>query len=138
MGDPRPSLFRAAEQIGALVTPDLDLDAPTPCTGWTVDDLLAHVLTVHHRALRLAPDDRPVDVPHQTHRSSLEDYTEGLAAARTGMRAAGADGAVLEQLPAAGREPLPFGSVVEVPDDAGPYDRLVGWVGRDPAVTVTR
>lgn len=29
---------------------------------------------------------------------------------------------------------IPFGPVVEVPADAGPYDRLVGWLGRDPAL----
>lgn len=28
---------------------------------------------------------------------------------------------------------IPFGPVVAVPDDAGPYDRLVAWLGRDPA-----
>jgi uncharacterized protein (TIGR03086 family) len=28
--------------------------------------------------------------------------------------------------------PVPFGPVVEVRGDAGPYDRLVGWLGRDP------
>jgi uncharacterized protein (TIGR03086 family) len=30
---------------------------------------------------------------------------------------------------------VPFGPVIEVPDDAGPYPRLVGWLGRDPAWT---
>jgi uncharacterized protein (TIGR03086 family) len=35
---------------------------------------------------------------------------------------------------------IPFGAVVEVPDDAGPYERLVGWLGREPSWTpaVTR
>jgi uncharacterized protein (TIGR03086 family) len=28
--------------------------------------------------------------------------------------------------------PIPFGPVVAVADDAGPYDQLVGWLGRDP------
>jgi len=28
--------------------------------------------------------------------------------------------------------PVPFGPVVDVPDDAPPYARLVGWLGRDP------
>lgn len=30
------------------------------------------------------------------------------------------------------REGIPFGEVVDVPDDAPAYDRLVGWFGRDP------
>ncbi len=37
------------------------------------------------------------------------------------------------KVPAAGRgEGIPFDPVVEVPDDAPAYDRLVGWNGRDP------
>lgn len=32
--------------------------------------------------------------------------------------------------------PVTFGPVVEVDDDAGPYSRLVAWLGRDPRVVV--
>lgn len=39
----------------------------------------------------------------------------------------------LARIPADGREQIPFGEVVPVPDDAAPYDRLVGWFGRRPA-----
>lgn len=35
-------------------------------------------------------------------------------------------------VPREGREHLPFGPVVEVDEAAGPYERLVGWLGRDP------
>jgi uncharacterized protein (TIGR03086 family) len=28
--------------------------------------------------------------------------------------------------------PVPFGPVIDVPAEAGPYARLVGWLGRDP------
>jgi uncharacterized protein (TIGR03086 family) len=35
-------------------------------------------------------------------------------------------------IPAEDREHMPFGEVVEVPDDADAYDRLVAWLGRDP------
>lgn len=184
--DPRPALFLAADQIAGLVGPELPLDAPTPCAGWVVDDLLAHLLTVHHRALRTGPDDRPTDVPHRTPRASLACYRADLAAAREQMHRVWADDAVLERtisvpwgsvpgrevgwgytqelvvhawdlatavgsaapldpapaasvldfvrvrIPAEAR-PAPFGPVVEVGDDAGPYERLVGWLGRDPA-----
>jgi uncharacterized protein (TIGR03086 family) len=33
------------------------------------------------------------------------------------------------------RDQIPFGEVVEVPDDAPAYDRLLGWYGRDPRWT---
>ena len=40
---------------------------------------------------------------------------------------------VRDAIPAQGREEMPFGAVVEVPGDAPAYDRLVAWMGRDPA-----
>lgn len=43
-------------------------------------------------------------------------------------------GPITGALPAEPRDlpEIPFGPVVEVPADAAPYARLVGWVGRDP------
>lgn len=38
-------------------------------------------------------------------------------------------------LPREGREQVPFGEVVDVAEDAPAYDRLVGWLGRDPRWT---
>lgn len=38
-----------------------------------------------------------------------------------------------ERIPREGREQFPFGEVVDVPDDAPAYDRLVAWMGRDPS-----
>lgn len=35
-------------------------------------------------------------------------------------------------IPDVARGEIPFGTVVPVPDDASPYDRLAGWLGRDP------
>lgn len=46
--------------------------------------------------------------------------------------------AATARLPRDGREHLPFAEVVDVPDDAPAYDRLVGWMGRDPAWTDDR
>lgn len=37
-----------------------------------------------------------------------------------------------QRIPREGREQLPFGAVVDVPEDAPAYDRLVAWMGRDP------
>lgn len=54
------------------------------------------------------------------------DLDQSLAAAVVGP--------ITAALPAEPRgiEPIPFGPVVDVPADAAPYPRLVGWVGRDP------
>lgn len=42
-------------------------------------------------------------------------------------------GPILQFLPAEPRGgPVPFGPVIDVPADAPAYDRLVGWMGRDP------
>lgn len=38
-----------------------------------------------------------------------------------------------QRIPAAGRENIPFGPVVAVPDDAPATDRLAAWMGHDPA-----
>lgn len=194
--DPRPTLARAADQIAGLVGPDIDLTAPTPCEGWTVDDLLAHLVTVHRRVAHVGRGGHPFDLPHQTPQDDGAAYVAALADGRREVAAVwGPDGddAVLdrlvtvpwgvvpggaaawgyvrelavhawdlavaldavaaldptladavvdrarEALPAAPRGgDIPFGPVVEVPDDAGPYDRLVGWLGRDPVVTASR
>jgi uncharacterized protein (TIGR03086 family) len=37
-----------------------------------------------------------------------------------------------QRIPRDGRDQIPFGEVVDVPEDAPAYDRLVGWMGRDP------
>ena len=49
--DPRPLLTRALDQVGDLVaaTPPEALGAPTPCDGWDVRTLLAHLVGVHRR-----------------------------------------------------------------------------------------
>jgi uncharacterized protein (TIGR03086 family) len=196
--DPRPALLRAADQIGGLVTPDLPLDAPTPCEGWTVDDLLAHLVTVHRRVAHVGRGGHPFDLPHQLPQDDAAGYVAALADGRREIaevwgpdvdaalldrdvtvpwgvvpgRAAGwgyvrelavhawdlasaldtadvldpalADVVVDRVRAALPAEPrgggIPFGAVVEVPDDAGPYERLVGWLGREPSWTpaVTR
>ena len=193
MDDPRPALLRAADQIAGLVDPDLRLDAPTPCEGWTVDDLLAHLVTVHRRVAHVGRGGHPFDLPHQLPQDDAAAYVAALADGRrevTEVWGPDADAALLDRdvtvpwgvvpgrvagwgyvrelavhawdlasalgtadtldagladdvvdhvraaLPAEPRGgPIPFGPVVPVPDDAGAYPRLVGWLGRDPAWT---
>ncbi|NMO90869.1 TIGR03086 family metal-binding protein [Actinomycetospora sp. TBRC 11914] len=195
MDDPRPTLIRAADQVVGLVGTDTPLDAPTPCDGWTIDDLLAHLVTVLRRVAHVGRGGHPFDLPHQLPQDGVPAYVAALAAGRDEVAAVWApDGgpAVLERevsvpwgvvagraagwgyvrelaahawdlavalgvadtldpelaaavvdpvradLPAEPRGgPIPFGPVVDVPDDAGPYARLVGWLGRDPARRLT-
>ena len=40
---------------------------------------------------------------------------------------------VTARIPEQPRDGMPFGPVVTVASDAPPYDRLAGWMGRDPA-----
>ena len=43
--------------------------------------------------------------------------------------------AAMRFIPDADRGQIPFRPVVAVADDAGPYERLAGWLGRDPGWT---
>jgi uncharacterized protein (TIGR03086 family) len=185
MTDPRPLLYRAAEQVGTLTTPGIPLDAPTPCAGWTVDDLLDHLVTVHRRVAHVGRGGHPSDLPPRDpatdhaaafaegRREIAEVWQDdavldrsiivpwgtipGRAAARGYLQeftahgwdlavalgavdtldpelAASALGVARETVPASPRGGhVPFGPVVEVGADAGPYERLVAWLGRDPA-----
>ena len=63
------------------------------------------------------------DLAAVTGRADLLD--EELAAAVLGV--------ARQRIPAEGREHLPFGPVVDVPDDAPTSDRLAAWMGHDPA-----
>jgi len=49
------------DRILAAVTPR-HLDLPTPCTGWTVGDLLRHMIG-HHRGFAAAAEGKPADPP---------------------------------------------------------------------------
>ena len=57
----------------------------------------------------------------------------GKADVLNGALATAALPAYMEKVPAEPRGPeIPFGPVVEVGEDATPYERLVAWTGRDP------
>ncbi len=80
--DPRPALLRAADQVAGLVSPDTDLTAPTPCEGWTVGDLLAHLVTVHRRIAHVGRGGHPFDLPHQSPQDDAPAYVAALADGR--------------------------------------------------------
>ena len=186
--DPRPTLTRALDQIGGLVAAvePAHLDRPTPCEGWTVRDLLGHLVTVHRRVAHVAVGGAVSDHPHITEVPDAE-YAATVAADRARLDEVWSDDAVLDRMltvpwgTAPGRavgwgyvqeltvhawdlanplgmtteldpalaetveptarqmlpaEPrgghVPFGPPVGVGDDAGPYVRLVAWLGRTP------
>ena len=100
MDDPRPALLRAADQIAGLVSPGTDLEAPTPCEGWAVGDLLAHLVTVHRRVAHVGRGGHPFDLPHQLPQDGATAYVAALAAGRDEIAdvwAPGADAAVLDR-----------------------------------------
>lgn len=189
--DPRPLLFRALDQVGALIdtTDAADLGRPTPCEGWDVRTLLGHLVAVPRRVAHVGAGGQPFDLP-----SDLElpdgEHAAAFAAARADVDRVWGDDTVLDReltapwgampgraigfgyvqeftvhawdlavatgrggeldaglaevvapfsrqmVPAEirGDAHVPFGPVVAVADDAGPYAQLVGWLGRDPQV----
>lgn len=192
--DTRP-LFRAAlAQVGPLIDGIVaaDLDAPTPCSDWTVRDLLSHLVAVEDRIVHIAGGGKPFEVPSRVEgiadtewptawharvapvEQALTDdallsrewahpagpmpgfraiaiYASELAVHAWDLaRALGRDAELNQEVAAAVVGPItaalpaeprgaalgiPFGPVVPVSQDAPPYARLVGWVGRDPEWT---
>lgn len=189
--DPRALLLSAidqAEQLVEQVRPEDDLDRPTPCSDWTVRELVGHLVGVLRRIRHIANGGQPFevssmirDVPDDAWVSAWADARADLektltaedllertfahpAGAMPAPRALGAYAnemtvhgwdlaraigstetldeslatttlpLVMAFLPPEPRgEAIPFGPVVGVPDGAPAYDRLVGWLGRDPA-----
>jgi len=85
--DPRPLLTRALDQVGDLVatTPPEALDGPTPCDGWDVRTLLAHLVGVHRRIAHVGGGGLFSDV------SSMPDVADDRIAAELVAARADAD-----------------------------------------------
>ena len=188
--DTRPLLSKALDQVTWLIeaVEVADLVRPTPCSEWSVRDLLSHLVAIDTRIAHVAGGGHFAEVP--TSVTGIADYgwadawRAGLVTVRNSVggpdvlgrtwqhpagdmpgfqaiaiyasefavhgwdlaRALGRDAELDQSLaaalvgPMAGALPaqprnlpqIPFGPVVEVPADAAPYARLVGWVGRDP------
>lgn len=97
--DPRPLVLRAVEQATPLVAAvtGSDLDHPTPCTDWTVRDLLAHLVAVERRVAHIVRGGHPFDVPSQV--TGIEDdrWLDAWQQAATDLRAALDEPDVLER-----------------------------------------
>lgn len=192
--DTRPLFHAALAQVGPLIDGIVpaDLGRPTPCSDWTVRDLLRHLVAVEDRIVHIAGGGKPFEVPSMVDgiadadwpdawRSRVAPLDQALAhdalltrdwahpaGTMPGFRAiaiyaselavhawdlaralgrdaeldqdvaAAVVGPITAALPAEPRGAaigIPFGPVVGVADDASPYARLVGWVGRNPEWT---
>jgi uncharacterized protein (TIGR03086 family) len=188
-------VLAAVDPILARVRPE-DLDRPTPCTGWTLRDLLRHMVG-HHRGFAAAargatPPDPAVwdaatideDDPYGSYRAAADDVTaafgeDGLPGRKLAVHIYGTFPARIaltmhsvdflghgwdvarsigapDELDAdlcttglaiAARWPdtpatwgtgpqSPFRPRIAVPEDAPAYQRLMGFLGRDPQWTV--
>lgn len=123
-------------QVVTGIAPDawastLAADREALVATWSDDDVLDRILT-------LPPG---VDLPGRVGalRYTQEMVTHAWDLATALGRQGELDPALAEPLAALARRSVPrerdgfpFGAVIDVPESAGPYDRLVGWLGRDP------
>lgn len=141
-------LQAVVRRIGAVVRGEPFFSVPRewPSQDWTSDWAAGRAET--DDALAVADLDRLVSLPWgeapvgaalgmyvgelATHAWDLAVAT-GRAGSLDQQLASLALPGAMAKIPAAGRgADVPFGPVVDVPADAPPYDRLVGWNGRDP------
>jgi len=83
--DPRSDFLAAASWVGDLIsatTPD-QLDLPTPDEGWTVRDLLGHIVHVQFAASTVIAPDKALPAPEPTDATWSQVYQAGLSHLRT-------------------------------------------------------
>ena len=104
--DPRPVLRRALDTAADTIasTGDDQFDRPTPCSEYTVRDLLAHLVGVARTAAATGRGENPFEVP-QVDPASVDDFPAAFASAVAEMEAAWADDARLTE-----PTPLPWAS----------------------------
>jgi uncharacterized protein (TIGR03086 family) len=96
--DPRPQLATALDQVQRLVA-DLaprQLGLPTPCSDFTVGDLVGHLLTVLRRITAIGAGADPMAMPLIS--AVPDDIGSAFVAARAALDAAWADEAVLDRV----------------------------------------
>ncbi|MFB9314389.1 TIGR03086 family metal-binding protein [Nocardioides plantarum] len=97
--DPRPLLLAAAAQVTTYVDRVRldDLDRPTPCAGWTVRDLLSHLVAVSVRVPHVLRGGHPFEVPSQVEGVADRDWAGAWAERQPELVAALGEDAVLER-----------------------------------------
>jgi uncharacterized protein (TIGR03086 family) len=104
-------MFRAADLAGHLLevatTRNDDLDLPTPCAGWTVRDLVGHLVAVTHRVAHIARGGAPFDLPSLLAAEPGEGWAAAYRAGVADLRAAWAEDSVLATLVQHPAGPMP-------------------------------
>ncbi|WP_158674676.1 TIGR03086 family metal-binding protein [Streptomyces hoynatensis] len=100
--DPRPVYEQAADYLGALVAavrPD-QLDGPTPCAGWTVRDLLSHLVAATEGIAVLGETGTAPGGSGMMSAAQIADdgWGAALAAARAHLSAVWADDTKLDEV----------------------------------------
>ena len=95
--DPRPLLARASDEVERflLAVRAEDLNLPTPCTGYDVRGLLAHLVAVQRRTAHVARGGHFADTPQQVEGIADDAWARAWADARADAEGAWADDAVL-------------------------------------------
>jgi uncharacterized protein (TIGR03086 family) len=97
--DPRVAMagaIRTARAVVAAVRPE-DLDRPTPCTEFTVADLLGHLLGACRRTAAVGRGEDPLSVNTEAPFEPVADRNEAFATVAHEIQAAWTDDATLER-----------------------------------------
>ena len=126
--DPRLPLTAVLDQAGALITTTAPEDTarPTPCDEFDVGALIGHLIAIPTRIAVIAQGGDAWAVPSSAE-VEPDDWAVRWAEACAAVNAALAPDEVLQR-----EFRAPFGPVVEVDESASPFDRLLGWYGREP------
>ncbi|HEX6683371.1 MAG TPA: TIGR03086 family metal-binding protein [Candidatus Limnocylindrales bacterium] len=176
-------VLESIDPILALVTAE-HLGLPTPCTGWTLDDLLRHMVGQHRGFAAAARGEEPDPAvweqvtldpkPYETYRAAAAEVTAAFATPSSSMhiwgygvfppetalrmhsvdylahgwdvaKTVGVPSTLDAELCATGLEIArrwpesafgsgdPFGAHVPIADDTPVDQRLMAYLGRDPA-----
>lgn len=95
--DTRPLFRSALAQIAPLVDAltSTDLGRPTPCSEWTVRDLLSHLVAVEDRIVHIAGGGKPFEVPSIVEGIADTDWSDAWRTRVAPLQDALADDALL-------------------------------------------
>lgn len=97
--DPRTAMagaIRTARAVVAAVRPE-DLDRPTPCTEFTVQDLLGHLLGACRRVVAVGRGEDPLSVNTEAPFAPVADWNAAFGTVAHEIQAAWTDDATLER-----------------------------------------